>query len=541
MLLYYSYLIPLSPPRQVKVPLTFIALPFLTMEVSTIDPRSAAFVCVAISIPLLILQLGISYKKEGSVPDAKGAVPLLGNALQYKDDPTGCIRDQEKRTGSKVFRLNLAGRKIVIVGSCPETMKYVATQPESILSSCRAVAEIGFEYTLGHFNVYKGTAWHKAILKNYVMGDKFQTIFLPGMFHALCHAVGEETKQLAKGGDPPLGFFCGTDFFAFARRCVLRATLDEFVSPLLLQKDPQLLEAFMIFQDMVEDTTAKAAVLPRLVALPSCLWPTEKARKVIQLRISRLLQAIWEDTSSKESSTMGPWSKTYVEEETPPELAAEHVVGLLFASHKNPSIGAAQSLCFLRSELCADQQKQAEQEATALCTAFTLSDGNSSLLTALLEAKTLRACVLETMRLTSHTLGAVRYAEKAIDLPSPKKSKPIHIAKGETISLAHHTMHMEPSIWGEAPTKFSLDRPEWKEKTNQQHGIGIPVDPYKLTTFSNGLHKCPGEKVALAMMQMLLALLLTKDTRLVGKLPPVSFERATLAQREREVLFRIQQ
>jgi cytochrome P450 len=514
----------------------------LNMELSTIDFKSAAFVCAAIFIPLLIFQLGIFLNtKDGSAPDAKGAVPLLGNALQYKDDPTGCIRDQEKRTRSKVFRLNLAGRKMVIVGSCPETMKHVATQPESVLSSCRAVAEIGFEYTLGHFNVYKGTAWHKAILKNYVMGDKFQTVFLPRMFEALCSAVREETKLLDKDKDPLLDFVSGMDFFAFSRRCVLRATLDEFLSPLLLLKDPQLLEAFMIFQDMVEDTTAKAAVLPRFVSLPSCLWPTEKARKVLQQRISKLLQSIWEDASIRESPNLGPWCRTYLEEETPAELAAEHIIGLIFASHKNPSIGAAQSFCFLRSDLNVGQQKQAEQEATTLCSALTSSNGNSSLITALLEAKTLRACVLETMRVTVHTLGAVRYAEKAIDLPSSTRSTPIRICQGETISLAHHTMHMETSIWGEAPTKFSLDRPEWKETANQKNDIGIPVDHCKLTTFSNGVHKCPGEKVALTLMEMLLALWLTKDTQLVGTLPPISFERATLAQREGPVCFRIQQ
>ncbi|CAB9525050.1 expressed unknown protein [Seminavis robusta] len=99
-------------------------------------------------------------------------------------------------TKRKVFRLNLAGRKMVIVGSCPVTMKHVASQPESVLSSCRAVAEIGFEYTMGHFNVYEGTAWHKAILKNHYMGDKLETVFLPRIYKALEHATEQEMQLL---------------------------------------------------------------------------------------------------------------------------------------------------------------------------------------------------------------------------------------------------------------------------------------------------------------------------------------------------------
>ena len=519
------------------------------MEVS-INPTSAALVCVAITIPWFIFQLVLSYQQQqesSNIPNAKDAVPLLGHALQYKKDPPGCIRDQEKRTNSKVFRLNLAGRHMVIVGSCPDTMKYVATQPESVLSSCRAVAEIGFEYTLGHFNVYQGTAWHKTILKNYIMGDQFQTVFLPAIYQALGRAVTEETKALSSNNSSSgrqLDYVAGSDLFLFARRCVLRATLDQFVSPFLLQEDPQLLNALMIFQDMVEDATAKAAVLPRWVSLPLCLWPTEKARKVLQHRIARLLQTMWNKASDDPSCCiLGPWSKTYMEEQTLPELAAEHLIGLIFAAHKNPSIGAAQSLCFLKSELREEQQQQATKEATRLCHVLTLANGTSSV-AALVEATTLRACVLETMRVTAHTLGALRYVEKTIDLPTcnTTTNQPLRIAQGETISMAHHTMHMEPSIWGETPAKFSIDRPEWQNMTKSQHdNIGIPIDAYKLTTFSNGLHKCPGEKVALAIMEALVAIWLTKGVEIVGELPPVSFERATLAQRAGPVGFRIQQ
>ncbi|CAB9525049.1 expressed unknown protein [Seminavis robusta] len=284
----------------------------------------------------------------------------------------------------------------------------------------------------------------------------------------------------------------------------------------------------MIFQDKVEDATAKAAVLPRFLALPLCLWPTQAARRQLQQSLAAILQQeIWNHHGSKDS--MGPWAQTYLEEGTSPERAAEHLIGLIFAGHKNPSIGAGQSLCFLRTELSSEQQQCATQEARQLCAAF--QDKNKNLTEALLNATTLRACVLETMRVT---LGAIRYAESAVKLPGD-----MIIEAGETVSLAHHAMHMEPSLWGDNPAQFSLDRWQQQETTNNDSSLEIPVDHYKLTTFSNGLHKCPGEKVALAMMELWLAIMLTRDAQLVGDLPPVSFERATLAQREGPVGFSV--
>lgn len=507
----------------------------------TAEPNTVAVLCLAASIPITWWLLrGRSVSKDenpNSVPNAVGGSGLLGNALQYKEDPTGCIRQQEKATNSKIFRINMAGRKMIVVGADSDAMKQVASQPESVLSSCRAVAEIGFEYTLGSFNVYHGTAWHKKILKNYVMGDNFASSFLPGLFKRLSKSVDTEVKSLALAANDKRqdGLVAGPDLFVLVRRCVLRYTLDEFVSPLLLEKDPELLTALMVFQDSVEDTTAKAAVLPRFLALPSCLWRTERARKSAEARISHLLTDIWKS----DESNWGPWTKAYSLDGTTPQQAAEHLIGLIFAGHKNPSIGATQAFCFLRKELGKEQQTQAQEEAKTLSEQFTSnSSSSSSLIEALLQAKTLRKCVLETMRLTAHTLGALRYANQDLEVHMSNPKRTYHIEKGSTVTLAHHTMHMESSLWGKDPQAFSLSRPEWNEPDDKEN-IGIPVDHYKLTTFSNGTHKCPGEKVALAIMQLQVALLLQKDAQIVGDLAPMSFERATLAQRDGPVPFTI--
>jgi cytochrome P450 len=75
-------------------------------------------------------------------------------------------------------------------------------------------------------------------------------------------------------------------------------------------------------------------------------------------------------------------------------------------------------------------------------------------------------------------------------------------------------------------------------KKNTTSSYGIPVDEYKYTTFSHGIHKCPGERMAISMMEMVLAILLVRNAKLAVEkenLPSVSFERATLAQRDGNV------
>ena len=491
----------------------------------------------------------------------------MGNALQYKKSPTDCIREQQDRLSSKLFRLNLAGREMILVGADPKLMQRLASLPSSILSARKAVADIGFEYTLGRTNVYQGTDWHKRILKQEIVtGRQFATTFLPHTFDCLEKALNRELELL--DNDNQKLVVPVADLLLLVRRCVLRTQMNSLLSPVLLQEDPGLLLHFMTFQDMIEDTTAKAAVLPRWLALPVCLWPTQAARHKLVQRLTPLIQLAWkkyqkasETAKSVAQSSVriiGPWLHTYLSEQIPPEEAAELCIGLLFAAHKNPSIGAAQCFCFYHSELTAEQQNQARLEALHICKHFrsnknTRGESNvssPSSVRVLVEATTLRACVLETMRMTAHTIGAVRYAEQPVQVEvqtakarnnddgEPTTTTTAYcIRKGETVAMAHHAMHMETRLWGANAEKFDVSR--WKTVPQSSDSIDLPVDRYKLTTFSNGVHQCPGASIALAMMEMVLALLLVRDTQLKGELPPLDFERATLAQRHGPVPVRI--
>ena len=53
--------------------------------------------------------------------------------------------------------------------------------------------------------------------------------------------------------------------------------------------------------------------------------------------------------------------------------------------------------------------------------------------------------------------------------------------------------------------------------------------------------QCPGQRFALALMQVTLAQLLAFDVQLQAPLPAVSFDRATLAQRDGPVVAHVRQ
>ena len=481
------------------------------------SPLPVVALCAGASIGIWLWWRKQKSASSTDIPVAEGGLPLLGHALQYQEDPTACIRRQEQLVG-KIFSLNLAGRRMVVIGSDSEAMKQVTMQRPTVLSAQRAVAEIGFEYLLGSTNVYKGTPFHKRVLKEEIAPKAKLGAMLPSLFQALSAGLDEESRLMRGTAEAVLSH---PDAFVLVRRCILRASLDVLVSPDLLRRDPSLLTALMSFQDSVEDATAKAAVLPRFISLPLCLWPMALSRKRLARRLRRLMEGI------TESMDRGPWLRAFHSEQTSPEDAADFVIGLVFAAHKNPAIGAAQSLCFLRS-LDEVTRRTALAEAKNLEAAMAAGREPSNAEEQLLSATTLRRCVLETMRLTAHTLGALRYARESIEIQT--KSSRLTIPQGATIAIAHNSTHTDTSVWGADASEFRLERPEWVRNGD----LASPVDAYKLTTFSQGVHKCPGEKLSLAVMEMMLCILLVRDSQLLH-VPELSFERATLAQRQGRV------
>ena len=140
--------------------------------------------------------------------------------------------------------------------------------------------------------------------------------------------------------------------------------------------------------------------------------------------------------------------------------------------------------------------------------------------------------MLETLRLCAHAIGAVRTVVGADGFVLGGR---FWVAPGETIALTHVAVHRSAEVWGADAAAFDPARHVYGAA-----GVAATTpDEYEYTTFSQGLHKCPGERLALLTMELLVAMLLAKGAVLEGPMPPVSFERATLAQRSGPVAIRL--
>jgi cytochrome P450 len=162
---------------------------------------------------------------------------------------------------------------------------------------------------------------------------------------------------------------------------------------------------------------------------------------------------------------------------------------------------------------------------------------------------------------TAHSLGAVRtvVAPGGFTLKTPAREYAAR--RGDTIALAHISSNLDAECWGADARSYNPTRAEWLDATAAVDGGADGdasvrdkgsadafcskgrVDEYKYTTFSQGLHKCPGEKLALVVMQCVAACLLdgggAHQLEPLLPLPPISFERATLAQRAGPVRMRV--
>merc|ERR1712161_76958 len=103
---------------------------------------------------------------------------------------------------------------------------------------------------------------------------------------------------------------------------------------------------------------------------------------------------------------VGFWLRDILRKKHPISDIAEYIVGLLFAGHKNPAIGAAQSYLLLQEYGSAEVRAQCQKEAALLISKtipIKWSQFKSSL-------PTLHRACLESLRLTAHSIGGVRTA-----------------------------------------------------------------------------------------------------------------------------------
>ena len=290
----------------------------------------------------------------------------------------------------------------------------------------------------------------------------------------------------------------------------------------------------------LEDVVAKAVVLPKRLALVAILWPLQRRREALQLIIKQRLekvlqqdQSLQNDVDKKTDDNIGFWLREIRNRNIETSDIAEYIVGLLFAAHKNPAIGAAQSYLLMQEHASDEVLIRCQKESANLVSSTsspTWSQFKSS-------CPTLRRVCLESLRLTAHSIGGVRISKSPLtvsvkaddDGNSTKNEKLYNIPKGSTIAFAHIASSLDTSIWGEDAAVFNLRRPE-----------DLYMDDYKFTTFSHGVHKCPGRELAMIQLQAVVAILLTEfDVSLPKPIPSLCFERATLAQRDGPVMVSI--
>ena len=483
------------------------------------------------------------------IPWAPGQIPILGHALSYRRDPSQFLL-RTCQTVGPIFRLNLAGKHMIVV-SGKKAQAHVAKAPERILSARQAVADLGFEETLGKLNVLQGTDLHKGIVKGLWQrqrqrhGKENSAITEFGAWKnsiqaALQTEVATSSSTASKGK---------IEFFGLIRRVMLRVTVDRMIGSAFWGKKDQddlaedtFLDEFLAFQDELEDVTAKAVVLPRWIALPTLLWPVRKKRERLQRTIAQRLAIILHNSSTTTNENkMGFWVEQLVDSESHSysysvEEMAELVVGLLFAAHKNPAIGAAQSYLMFWEHCSENDQQAIVQDAKKLLsTTTTTTSTNGSWNPAAAEDTGLRRLCLETLRLTAHSIGGVRTVQEdfvisVTDDKDPNSSRDYVLPKAASVGLTHIAPNLHPAFWGTQAAKFQL----------RAHSMGSYQDDYQFTTFSHGVHKCPGQQLALVMLQCTVAtLLLDYEVTLPNPIPPLSFERATLAQRDGPVLVSI--
>lgn len=509
-----------------------------------------------------------------AIPCASPSYPLLGNALHYKDHPDKYLLEQSAALGS-VFKLNLAGMETVIVSSS-NTLKQFAFTPENVLSSIKAVYDFGFNYSLGDINVIVGPSLHKKIIKN--------KVFNAEQIASLRNCMKDTMTEMLKY-EVLRGYVQSFDFMMLTRRVILGTVIHEFFGCKFLDiygmlHGGDILTDFMTFQDQVEETTAQSAVLPQFLALPLYLWPCQKQFHRLRENITSTVEYIWKhfdstsepgaySDASESNNEVGIWlrvlktmkkdqqfdcvdssTETYTTQEV-----AELCCGLMFSAHKNAAIAAAQVVVFW----CEKDRSMKKSQLSSIdinsrecksCLEKAYVDIVNSTDDSNAVTKFIDNSIYETLRLTAHTIGAVR---KVVD-PSGWKVTgddgiEYTVPYGMYVGASHiipHKNKIYESYWNKTHEKetnydvnlsvFDPDRPDLIEKCR---------DDLFFTTFSHGVHKCPGSHIAILLIKTYIsALLLNFDININEnsrtEIPRLNFERATLAQRKGKCILELQ-
>jgi cytochrome P450 len=145
----------------------------------------------------------------------------------------------------------------------------------------------------------------------------------------------------------------------------------------------------------------------------------------------------------------------------------------------------------------------------------------------------LSAVISETMRLTSHSIGAIRKVVEPFAL-TMTDGRVYTLPRGYYFGFPLSALSHDERIW----TNASEWQPErFLERQDEGGGVSGSVK-FASAPFSGGVHACPGMIFATRAMHILLASVLNRYAvmEIAQPLPELTYTKATLAQRTRPVL-----
>eukprot|EP00466_Bigelowiella_natans_P003370 jgi/Bigna1/142752/aug1.72_g17460 len=437
---------------------------------------------------LLDILLALAYNYP---PRVLSFFPLLGSAVKYKRDPLAFLQECTQRYGG-VFTINMAGNRMVLLSDDKALFQYQLAR-EDTLSLYDAVYDFGFKETLGPENVYSGSAAHRRILRGLSLGK----IFIPSVLSSIKSAffdyirrdarekkveirkspnAEEMTKGIKEEGLEGVGvgqhlYFA--DAFHMMRTVSLDISLRIFIGEGFVEEIQRRLknntnkssfqERFMKYQDLVEDATAKATALPRILCA-RMLSKVQALRASLVSEIVDILSKCKQTQHEKASAdtTSAVSTPTFTDDETESKImkescdratysttaylerleveamrgasndekiqcsqsrgnsndgnrkvgrsstkegrrrVAEYIIGLLFAAHKNIAITSAQVMIMLLEH---------KKFLHIVCEEIDKARKGEERLDQLIlkgQLPFLDKCVHETLRLTQHSIGSMR-------------------------------------------------------------------------------------------------------------------------------------
>mmetsp|Transcript_26402 Transcript_26402/g.63693 ORF Transcript_26402/g.63693 Transcript_26402/m.63693 type:complete len:324 (+) Transcript_26402:182-1153(+) len=258
----------------------------------------------------------------------------------------------------------------------------------------------------------------------------------------------------------------------------MRSLLGDSVVESLSQ---EFMQKFMDFQDLVEDATAKATVLPRFMASGILADVRKKREGLVDELVGMLGQCDEKDFAPYMKVLVGEAAKGPSQDEENEQKGevsedrkcsvqhrtAQYVIGLLFAAHKNIAITSAQLMIMLIENKTA--RARVLEEVGSI--------DESKMTVEILREKTpfLDMCLYETLRLTQHAIGSirkVRCSETGFHITT-SDGRRLVVPKGHYVGSAHILIGRQAAF--QCPDRFDPDQHFRRDESTRNKTVPLTV------------------------------------------------------------------